>query len=751
MKLYAAASVVFLPLTLLGATVLPASPGEPAPLQPADLLREADRSSSLVAEILRGLAIPSDGYEQKVLDGVQRLLKVEDAREGTWAAEKALRAGLRYSLSHQQPGSDNPWAVQLSDRLLQVRRQLLKLLEQDTDDKVALAWADIWLPLYGSDSSIGDDVRGLWARHAEHRLKAGELEAARRWLDRIEENFANSPQADPVRKQLRDRAEALRQQARDVPDGKAVVLLNQALSLWPRLPELRDDLERRRQTYQVLYVAVRDLPEFLSPALAFSDAERQLVELIFEGLVQARHEVKRGPSYRPVLADRLIEGAGPRRPIVLRRDVFWPSGDRFTAADVRHTVGLLKKSRDAAWRDLLEPPRLESNPFALGIVYAQGLLDPWAPLCFKLLPQNSRGKPLASADDPEFAKEPEGTGPYQYGRKEGADGRVYLVLKANPQYVRRGSLSPGSIREIRFFARKDGDEEPDRPLPHLVLDALPAEIAALKKKGLNDIRSLPVPRVWFLGVNHRRVPFANANVRLALAQAVDRQGLLDRHFRADPSGSGSLTVNGLFPRGSWAVSPVQRVPEELYRPEDARASARKAASELTKVEWTLKYPDGDPRLHAALKELAEHAGKVLGGPDVHVVIRPMPLPPRKLQEAIRERDFDLVYHHLDMPDTPGALWPLFDPSADALQPGGSNFLGFEDAPLQSLLRSALHHRNFPQVREFMQDIHARLHATMPLIPLWQLPYVVVVHSQLRTPDLDPLAVFGNVLEWKLTP
>ena len=365
MKLYAAASVVFLPLTLLGATVLPASPGEPAPLQPADLLREADRSSSLVAEILRGLAIPSDGYEQKVLDGVQRLLKVEDAREGTWAAEKALRAGLRYSLSHQQPGSDNPWAVQLSDRLLQVRRQLLKLLEQDTDDKVALAWADIWLPLYGSDSSIGDDVRGLWARHAEHRLKAGELEAARRWLDRIEENFANSPQADPVRKQLRDRAEALRQQARDVPDGKAVVLLNQALSLWPRLPELRDDLERRRQTYQVLYVAVRDLPEFLSPALAFSDAERQLVELIFEGLVQARHEVKRGPSYRPVLADRLIEGAGPRRPIVLRRDVFWPSGDRFTAADVRHTVGLLKKSRDAAWRDLLEPPRLESNPFAL--------------------------------------------------------------------------------------------------------------------------------------------------------------------------------------------------------------------------------------------------------------------------------------------------------------------------------------------------------------------------------------------------
>src|SRR5262249_8360129 len=35
----------------------------------------------------------------------------------------------------------------------------------------------------------------------------------------------------------------------------------------------------------ILYVGVRSLPEFLSPATAWTDAERQAVELLFESLV----------------------------------------------------------------------------------------------------------------------------------------------------------------------------------------------------------------------------------------------------------------------------------------------------------------------------------------------------------------------------------------------------------------------------------------------------------------------------------
>src|SRR5438132_578769 len=100
-----------------------ATPEEPAPLMPADLLREAGKSPGPIADILRPLAEPSDPYDQQVLAAVNKLLKVEDAKEGAWAAEKALRAALRYSLS--RPSGDSE---RLANELVEVRRRLLKLL-----------------------------------------------------------------------------------------------------------------------------------------------------------------------------------------------------------------------------------------------------------------------------------------------------------------------------------------------------------------------------------------------------------------------------------------------------------------------------------------------------------------------------------------------------------------------------------------------------------------------------------------------
>lgn len=784
-----------------------AAPGEPTPLRPGDLLREANTASPSVAAILRELAVPvdqltlADGrrlsiapvseylrpgadtqhavrmpaqpdkeemiaaadvvavrfFEKHVLDTVDELLKSADAIEGAWAAEKALRAVLRFSLSRRQPPrtGDNPWATLQSDlgnRLLDVRRRLLHLLATRDDLGDALHWANVWLPLYSAESTLGDAARAVWIRRTEQLVAKGEWTAARAEFDHVEESFPQHPSLDALRKQLQGHAAGLVKASRAEPDNKAIALLEQAFAAWPRLPGVRDELAKRNHTYQVLYVAVRDLPEYLSPALAWTDAERQAVELIFEGLAQARHDSKLGTHYRPRLVEELPVGTGVRRPLVLRRDVFWSDGQHLTAADVRHTLALAKPdhSNAALGRDLLDAPRLESNPFRVEIVYRQGLLDPWAPLCARLLPQHAHGKALSDAADVDFARDPVGTGPYQLLGKESSDGRVYLVLRANPHFSRRGMAGPGPIREIRFFAWQAGDKELGEPVPHVALDPLPAQTAALKKQGVADARTLPVPRVWFLGVNHRRPALANVNVRLALAHAIDRQGLLERHFASDGPAQGLSTVNGPFPRGSWANSPAQRVPEELYRPDDARAKARIAASDLAGAQWTLKYPAGDPRLDAAFKELTEQVSKVLAGAGANVVIRPVPLPPRALQTAVRDRDFDLVYHAIDLPDRPAALAALFDRHPGAVANGGSNFLGYDqDSTLQSLLASALNHRDFPLVRTFMQNVHAHLYRTMPLIPLWQLPYTIAVSKNLNTPELDALAVFADVSQWRL--
>ncbi len=736
-----------------------ATSGEPRPLWPADLAREADAVPPAIGDILRGLSAPAgDDYEETVLRRADDLVKAEPPLDGAWAAEKALRAALRFSRAHRPaaPGGDNPWAgvqKRLEGKLLDVRRHLLQLLAKAEDPAEALRWADVWVKLYPAEGPLGEQVQAVWARHAQALLDAGKGADARRWLDRIDHEFVHAAAAEPLRAELRARATKLLAEAKDLPDAKAVAVLEQALSLSPRLPGLRDEWERRRQRYRVLYVAVRDLPEYLSPALAWSDAERQAGELMFEGLVRVRHDSKLGPQYRPGLAEALTAGSGTRRPITLRRDAYWADGERLTAADVRHTIRLLTTGAPlarSAWRDVLELPRLGTDPFHLDVTYTQGLLDPWAPLRLKVLPQQVRGKPLERAEDVDFARAPVGSGPYQVQGREGADGRVYLVLRANPRYLRRGRPSPGPIREVRFFVWRDGD--PGEPAPHLALDITPAQGAALKKHAKVELRNLEVPRVHFLGLNHRRAPFTNLHVRKALALAIDRAGLLKRHFLSELPGAAPQTVNGLFPRNSWANSAGKRVPEELYRADDARSAARLAGKDLAQVEWTLKYPEGDPQLDAALKELAEQVGKVLAGADARVAIRPVPLPPRALQQAVGDRDYDLVYHHVDDPASPETLWPLFDPDPAALEPGGSNFLGYaQGTALQALLRSALHHRQFSAVRDFMQGVHAQLYDTMPLVPLWQLPYPVATDPKLHVPDLDALAVFDSVLEWKLDP
>jgi hypothetical protein len=190
MKLSAFAALLFVPLAV---ALLPASPGEPAPLHPEDLLHEAKNASPAVGAILRELAAEADKEpfdRQRVLERVDALLKTDDPKEGAWAAEKALRVMLRVSLSRGGPGAA------LSDKLLDVRRRLLKMLPSEKDVNPALPSANVWLPLYSPESPLGDDVRALWIRHADLLLLAGDTAGARSLLDRVEATFSNSPQAE---------------------------------------------------------------------------------------------------------------------------------------------------------------------------------------------------------------------------------------------------------------------------------------------------------------------------------------------------------------------------------------------------------------------------------------------------------------------------------------------------------------------------------------------------------------------------
>jgi peptide/nickel transport system substrate-binding protein len=502
----------------------------------------------------------------------------------------------------------------------------------------------------------------------------------------------------------------------------------------------------------VLYVGVRSLPKFLSPATACTDPEWQAVELLFESLVTAGGDERLGERFFPGLADELPQVAPLKRQFRLDDDAKWSDGSSLvTPADVRHTAELLGKTdlpgRSSEWRRLLDKPRLDNaGPRQISFPLKQGYVEPLALLTFKVLPQTFAGQRLSRADDPKFAEAPVGSGPFAYRGRKTENGVTYAVFEANPHFRRQRLPGMPSIREIRFYVPADPAADfrnASRPL-HLLTDVLPEQVAALKKQGIGNLRPLPSRRVYFLAVNHRVPALQRQELRRALAHAINRKQILKDHFRGDGPADLQVPLNGPFPAGSWACN--TELPSDPSNSEEAKSWAGRAKSALRgeDVELSLKYPDDDPRVEAACADIKAQVEQLDG-----IRLRLEKVSPHQLRSALDRRAYDLAYHHHDYASAVYWLWPLFDTHPAALEAGGMNYLGYDNTALQTLFQKAAGHRQFTAVQKFMQAIHDLLYREMPLIPLWQLRPRALVHEDLTPVQLEAPRLFTHVAEWKL--
>jgi ABC-type transport system substrate-binding protein len=632
------------------------------------------------------------------------------------------------------------------------------------------------------EERVKDAVTAVWGKYAEERFKAGDYFTARKYVDLIEDRSLNDASAKVLGQKLKAKAEALVQEARTLDDAAAVARLQEALRVWPRLDGLRDTLLKRQGAYVIVYVGVRSLPERLWPATAWTDSEKQALDLLFERLVHEHYDEAHGEVYRPGLAAGLPEAMPGGRRVQLDRRAYWSDGRRVIAQDVRETADLLSLPglpwRTPEWADLIELPDVEGT-FRLTVPSRVAYFRPLSPLSFPVLPRS-----LNAGDKDAFTRAPVGSGPYRYAGTRSEDGRQCAVFVANPYYAghvtdagAQTGKAPPAIREIRLYVPADpvrAFQSPQAP-PHLLVD-LPAEAAdALKKAGVADVRGLEDRRVYILAVNHKVPVLKHQNLRRALAHAIDREGILNGAFRGLPAGrqavgalGAALAVaagpskqgrgelhrpaNGPYPPKSWASASTKGGPARLYDPDRARTLLRQArkVDGVAKVELTLKYPEGDPRVERACRDIARQLGALGDSAGCPVRVRLVALPPRALRQALQDRDYELAYHHLDYADESYWLWPLFDPRAEAVKAGGSNYLGYQnDATLEGLFRTAMNHRDFARVRERTHLIHEHLSERMPLIPLWQLDVLVAVHPDLETGPLDATHLFGEAARWRL--
>jgi ABC-type oligopeptide transport system substrate-binding subunit len=683
------------------------------------------------------------------------------------AAEQALSAVLRWHESARQTGgrTGKEWeSVEASLRKRLLDDVLLKQMEvlvdsRDWDKVVALARR---LATIYTDKADRERIARPVADLIQSALKdptASEekKQAARKRLLELERDFPDNEVFKPISAGLRKEAQALLDAARELgkeksdPEKQRRIdeMLRKAEEIWPQLPELHAYRIQRSDEHPVLRVGVHgQLPKYLSPALACTDAELRAVDLLFESLVKVVPDESGIFRYRPGLAEHRPKVVPLGRQFQLPRNALWSNNQRLNATDVSDTVKRLKAGvgvgRSRAWGELLDRVEVRSDPYQVTLRLHQGYLDPLALMTFKILPQGQ------SVDSEEFAKNPVCSGPFRLDLTRRSDEqRECVFFVANPSYgSRTGKRDLPRIQEVRFYTCTDAVAELSSGKLDLVVDLTAEEADKLRQKaseaGIEVSTSPQTPnrRVYFLAINQSKLP--TAAVRKALAHAINREKLLDTHFRGPLKRQVHKALNGPFPAGSWACNPALSNRREKGSLDLFDADLASTLSPKQNIgPLKLKYPQGDPILEKAMKDLCEQVKSTTG-----IVLEPTPCDPYQLREDVEQtQSYDLAYYHYDYPDETYWLMPLLGPPPR--ETADSNMFKFTDSKIQPALKETMGYRDFGTVQKLQWALHDSLFREMPFIPLWQLDPLLAYGSAVQPALHDPVLVFTNIEQWRL--
>lgn len=584
--------------------------------------------------------------------------------------------------------------------------------------------------------------------------KQGDYVVARDALDAYAQRFPSqtSSRANLIRETLTAAAEAVVARAMKEKNPK---LLDEAGTIWPHLEGLENRKREMSRDYPVLHCAYPTLPKSFSPLSARTPVERHATALMFESLVRWSEDVRAGSHYTEYLASTrpipLARGREFRLPRAHWADSDFAAPHYCTTEDVLWTVRLLKKTRPfgfpSAWgrlvRDVTAADSLATDPFRVSIFLEN---DHWQPLSlmdFPILPKSSF--PTCGEDPDElkvFAGRPVGTGPFLL-RDPGGDGKSVRFV-ANPFY--RHADRP-HVREIQFHQMDsiEAYEEFIKGNVHLIYDVRPVHVVQLqqsrqKRRSTEQVIKLPTRSIHFLAPNYRRPSLRNADLRLAIAHAIERDKILDAHYRPGSATADHAALNGPFPTRSWAFN--EDAPD--YSPGSAATFATKAKQALGQLpKLRLMYPARNPDTGQACNEIQRQLSAV----GIEIELESVE-PNLFVQRVVEKHSFDLAYWRHDFKDETYWLWPLLDPAdQDA---GGANFLGYvPDTQLQDLFSRVLNHKSFRTIRDATHEIHKYIAREAVVIPLWELDTYVAVSQEVADARFSAQNLFEDIDRWIL--
>ncbi len=505
---------------------------------------------------------------------------------------------------------------------------------------------------------------------------------------------------------------------------------------------------------QLVYGETTRLDTF-DPYTVHEGSGQRLSDLIFDSLV----EVNPGGEYGASLAKSwAIENGGTQVTFTLRDDAVWhrgpgaagPAGDvMLSADDIVSTVRLIQAPASAIpnkerFAVIKSAEKIDQHKVTIHLHRA--LVDPLRVMMFKILPNHVVGAAPSLSRDSEFAKNPTGTGPYQFVK---ANPQGEVLLTANARYFK----GKPAIENIVMKAYSDQSIMAQSLMFNsldLVTYVSPRDLGEVMGDAKLSVVPYDALSFTFFGMNTQRGALKDKRVRQAISFAVNREEMLEAFFQ----GKGRL-ISGPFPPTSWAYNmDVKPLPFDV-----AKAKALLAAAGLTDKDGDgfVESVGGKPlqltfavplagesemikRITLAFQGYLEAAG-------IKVDLQFMDWLVWK-KKVLEEHDYDVTIASWSFDDASN-ITSLFHSSSS--KPWGNNFVQYQNPEVDALLTEADATNDFDKRRAIYHKLHGILAEDAPYTYLWTLMHHAAHNTRLTGVRVEPFAFFKYIVSWQLEP
>jgi len=436
----------------------------------------------------------------------------------------------------------------------------------------------------------------------------------------------------------------------------------------------------------------------------------------------------------------------------LRNDVRWHDGQPVTARDVEFTFNLAKNEESASLlasaflADVASATVVDDHTitFRFARPHAQALEDFWwAPLPMHLL-QNVAPADLRNAP---FNRQPVGSGPFRFVEWRANE---QLVIEPNPEFP-AALGGPARATRVVFRVVPEASTLATELLTgsvHVDIPLLPDQVRQVRDNADTELYSFPGRTIYYLGWNNSRPPFNDANVRRAMAHAVNRQEIVDALLY----GEGELATSTIPP-----FSPLDPGVEPLAH------DLEQAAQLLDEAGWSDRNGDGvrenaqgqplsftilssDDALRRSVVEVLQNQLRRVGA---NVEIRVMEF--QTMLQSHKERNFDAIFTNwvLDNFQVASAPMSLFH-SRDATKPLTANRSAVNIPALDAAMERGAAATTGDEQKAAWREVTEILQREQPVTFMFWLNELAASRTNVIGVAMDPRGELRSIAQWTVS-